>query len=116
MPKSDIIRLQHMLDAAQKAVQFSEGRQRADLDSDDMFSLAVVRLIEVVGEAASKIEEETQKRYPDIQWRSIISARNRLIHGYDDVDLDIVWSILTLDLPELVQQIEHAIQSEKKDE
>jgi len=103
-----------MLDAAQKAVQFTEGRQRADLDSDDLLSLAVVRLIEVVGEAANKIEPETQGRYPNIPWSSIISARNRLIHGYDDVDLDIVWSIITIDLPGLIRQVEQAIESEKK--
>lgn len=113
MPKSDVIRLQHMLDAAQKAVQFSQGRQRSNLDEDDIFALAMVRLIEIVGEAAGKVETATQERYPNIPWRLITSARHRLIHGYDDVDLDIVWSIITKDLPELVQQLEQAISNEK---
>lgn len=114
MPKSDVIRLQHMLDAAKKAVQFSQGRQRSDLDDDEMFSLAVVRLIEIVGEAAGKVETTTQERHPGIPWRLITSARHRLIHGYDDVDFDIVWSIITQDLPELIQQLEEAIKDERR--
>ncbi|MBI3244867.1 MAG: hypothetical protein HYZ49_21520 [Chloroflexi bacterium] len=75
MHKSNIIRLQHMLDAAQKAVQFSEGHQRANLDSDDMFSLAVVRLIEVVGEAASKVMPIVLRQMEDhIQKYGILSC------------------------------------------
>ncbi len=112
MPKRDVIRLQHMLDAATKAVQFSADRERADLDRDELFALAIVRLIEIVGEAASKIEPSTQARHSNVPWRLMISARHRLIHGYDDVDLDIVWSIITKDLPELVQQLEQAIKDE----
>lgn len=113
MPKRDLIRLQHMLDATRKALHFCVGKQRADLDTDEMLALALVRLIEVVGEAASKVEPATQARYPSIPWPLIISARNRLIHGYDDVDLDIVWQILTQDLPALAGQLELAIEGDQ---
>ena len=113
MPKSDVIRLRHMLDATRKAVEFSKDRQRADLDTDELLALGLVRLIEVIGEAASKIESDIHHRYPDIPWRAIIGARNRFIHGYDDIDLDIVWSIIANDLPSLVGQLERAIESEE---
>ena len=113
MSKSDLIRLRHMLDATQKALRFCEGRQRADLDNDEMFSLAIVRLIEVLGEAANKVEPATQEQYPQIPWPLIIGARNRLIHGYDDVDFDIVWQIIMQDLPALSQHLQAAIEAEK---
>ena len=115
MPKSDVIRLHHMLDATRKAVEFSKDRQRVDLDTEELLALGLVRLIEVIGEAASKIETDTHDLYPDIPWRSIIGARNRFIHGYDDVDLDIVWSIITNDLPPLAKQLEQAIESEESE-
>lgn len=113
MSKSDVIRLRHMLDATRKAVEFSKDRQRSDLETDELLALAIVRLIEVIGEAASKIEPDIYERYPDIPWRSIIGARNRFIHGYDDIDHDIVWSIVVNDLPPLAEQLAQAIEGEE---
>lgn len=76
--KTDRIRLQHMLDAAQKTLQFTQNRSREDLDQDEMLALAVVRLIEILGEAAKNISQQTCDLTPSIPWRQISGTRDRL--------------------------------------
>jgi len=105
MPPEDLIRLRHMLDSSCEAIQLIKDKSREDLDSDRLLNLALVRLLEIVGEAASRITNPTRAEYPEIPWGQIVSLRNRLIHGYDAVDLDILWKILTKDLPELMDQL-----------
>ena len=104
------VRLQHMLDAAREAISLLESKQRSDLDTDRLLNLGIVRLFELIGEAANRVPDDDQMRYPEIQWRQIISLRNRLIHGYDDVDFDILWAIATQDLPELVKALENILE------
>lgn len=107
MPSHDDgLRLRHMLEAAQKAVAFSEHRARKDLDADEQFALALTRLLEIIGEAAGSVSEAIRENNPAIHWRAIISTRNRLIHGYFDVDLDVLWNIVTHDLPVLIRELE----------
>ncbi len=110
--KEDIIGLRHMLDYAQKVVQFTSGRCRADLDTDEVRALAIVHLIEIMGEAASAISEELQRRYPQIPWDLISGTRNRLAHGYIDIDLDIIWTIVTKDLPPLIKELKGILKKE----
>jgi uncharacterized protein with HEPN domain len=100
------IRLRHMLDHAREAVALAEGKVRQDLDDDRLLELALVRLLEIVGEAASRVPKEECVRYPEIPWPEIVGLRNRLIHGYDAVDLDILWQIIVNDLPPLVTALE----------
>jgi uncharacterized protein with HEPN domain len=109
MSNEDAVRLRHMLDAARRAIDFMQGRAKSDLESDEQLSLAVVRLLEILGEAAKNVSEDLRKDYPDIPWRQIAGTRDRLIHGYFDVDLDIVWQIISTDLPVLVVQLEKAL-------
>ena len=106
MLKDDEIRLRHMLDAANKAMVFVKGRSRHDLDSDEMLALAVTRLLEILGEAARGLSQEFKNRNPKIAWKQIMGTRDRLIHGYFDVDLDIIWAIITRDLPPLIKELE----------
>jgi len=103
--KDDIIRVRHMLDFARKAVQFNKGKSRADLDSNEMLAMATIHLIELIGEASRTISAELHHQYPEIPWDLISGTRNRLIHGYIDVDLDVVWTIVTKDLPLLIVQL-----------
>lgn len=74
-----------------------------------MLSLALLRLLEVVGEAGNAVSQDFRRQCPQIPWREIADTRNRLIHGYFDVDHDIVWQIVTVDLPALVPELETLI-------
>ncbi len=106
MPPEDLTRLRHMLDSAQEAADLIKGKIREDLDRDRLLNLALVRLLEIVGEAASRVTIPTRLKYPNIPWAPIVSLRNRLIHGYDAVDMDILWKILVEDLPGLIGQLQ----------
>jgi uncharacterized protein with HEPN domain len=106
MRKDDRIRLQHMLDAANEALTFIQGKNRSDLDIDRMLVLSLIRELEIIGEAASKISAETRSQNTSIPWLDISGMRNRLIHAYFDVDLDTVWSTVSRDLPTLKAELE----------
>ena len=101
----DTTKLIHMLEAAEKAVSFAAGRSRADLDADEQLALALVRLIEVLGEASARVTEPFQRSHPGLPWQAMRGARNRLIHGYFDVDYDVVWQIVSADLPVLIPKL-----------
>ncbi len=88
MRKDDITRLRHMLDAAREARSFAAGKSRSDLDADRKLALAIIKDIEIIGEAASKVSQEARESHPAIPWLDIINMRNRLIHAYFDIDLD----------------------------
>lgn len=106
MRKTDIVRLQHMIDSGKKAISFILNRQRVDLDQDEMLTLALVRLLEILGEAGKNVSEATKAKSPNIPWRLICGTRDRLIHAYFDINLDIVWEIVNQDLPSLIPQLE----------
>ena len=109
MPPDDLIRLRHMLTAAKKIVAFTAGCGRADLDTDEKLSLAVVRLLEICGEAAKAVPQAVRDTNPQIPWSAIGRTRDRLIHGYFNVDLDVVWQIVTTDIPPLVNALERIL-------
>ena len=106
-----MVRVHHMLDHSREAAEMTRGRIRGDLDRDRLLNLALVRLVEVIGEAASRVPEEFRSRHPQVPWRQTMGMRNRLIHGYDTVNFDILWTIIQEDLPPLIEQLE-AIVSE----
>ena len=103
MHPHDDTRLRHMLDSAKEAVEFAAGKSRTDLDDDRKLSLAIIKSIEIIGEAASKVSEARKAENDNIPWRDIIGMRNRLSHGYFDVNLDIVWETLQTDIPNIIQ-------------
>ena len=112
MRKDDEIRLRHMLDGAREALSFARGRTRGDLDNDRQLVLALVKDVEIVGEAATQVTESTRRRLPEIPWEQIVGMRNRLVHAYFDINLDIVWTTVREDLPELIARLEPAIRPE----
>jgi uncharacterized protein with HEPN domain len=113
MRKDDTIRVRHMLEAAQEARSFAQNRTRDDLNNDRMLVLSLVKSIEIIGEAAAKITNESQQLSPEIPWPSIIAMRNRLVHAYFDIDLDRVWDTINDDLPPLISALEIMLQQKE---
>jgi uncharacterized protein with HEPN domain len=112
MRRDDLVRLRHMLDAAREAISFTEGRTRADLEVDRMLVLALVKEIEIVGEAASQISQEAREQMPSIPWPDIVGMRHRLVHAYFDINLEILWQTVQGDLPPLVVELERVVRAE----
>jgi len=109
----DGTRLRHMRDAAAEAVRFVQGKARADLDADRQLVLALVKCIEIIGEAASGVSTAMRERHSDIPWRAIVAMRNRLIHGYYEVDLDRVWDTATANLSPLLAMLERIVETDE---
>jgi uncharacterized protein with HEPN domain len=109
MQRNDLVRLQHMLDGAREAAAFLAGRSREELQSDRMLTLALIRCLEIVGEAASKVSEDTQELLREIPWSHIVGMRKRLIHAYFDINLDILWQTVVGDLPPLIDTLERIV-------
>lgn len=105
MRPEDQIRLRHLTEVASKAVGYCNGRQRTDLDNDELLRLAVTKLVEIVGEAAKHISPELQAATPDVPWAFAARMRDRLVHHYFDINLDILWHTVTEDLPGLLETL-----------
>lgn len=112
MQPEDRVRIEHMREAAQTTLAFVEGRKRSDLDSDRLLLFAVVRALEVVGEAANKVSPTGRAALPQLPWRAIIGMRNRLIHGYFAIDTEIVWNTTQREIPALVALLDAALPSQ----
>ncbi len=102
----DEVRFRHMYDATCEALTFISGKTREDMESDRVLTLALIQLLEIIGEAANGIAADSREKHTEIPWTSIIRMWNRLIHGYFDVDREIVWQTITDDLPILQKQLE----------
>lgn len=112
MQKDDSIRLRHMLDAAREAESFIRNKTRKDLNTNRQTVLALVKCIEIVGEAAANVSKQYRKDLDQIPWANIIGMRNRLIHAYFDINLDILWKTVVEDLPPLIAKLENIIPHE----
>lgn len=109
MRRNDEIRCRHMLDASPEAASFARGRTRNDLDNDRQLVLALVKDIEIVSETASRITEPTRQHLSETPWKQIVGMRNRLVHAYFDISLDVVWRTVLEDFPELISVLEPAL-------
>jgi uncharacterized protein with HEPN domain len=105
MQRDDSVFIHHIIDAAQKALHFIKNREREDLNRDEMLSISLVHLLEIVGEAANGVSENFREQHTHIPWKKMIGLRNRLIHGYFDINLDIVWDTVMKDLPPLITDL-----------
>ena len=112
MPPEDRIRIEHMLDAAGSIERFLAGRLREDLDENEMLRFALVRAVEIIGEAASKVSAESREANHGIPWQLIIGMRNRLVHAYFDIDADILWVAGTREVPSLVPKLQALLSEE----
>ena len=109
MRKDDAVRLFHMLEAAQEAVSFAENKTRADLNIDRKLVLALVKDIEIIGEAAANVTAERRRELMQIPWNKIVGMRNRLIHAYFEIDLDVLWKTITEDILLLISALEKIV-------
>lgn len=109
MRPSDVIRLRHMRDAAREAGTFTAGRSRDDLDTDRMLVLALIKLVEIIGEAANQVSADGRAACPGLPWQDIIAMRNRLIHAYFAINRDIVWQTIKVDLPPLIDELDRLL-------
>jgi uncharacterized protein with HEPN domain len=106
----DQVRLRHILDACSSIATFVQGRNRADLDGDQQLAFALMRAVEIIGEAASGVSSATQAAMPAVPWSQIRGMRNRLIHAYFDVDHDILWRTATVDVPALAATLRPVVE------
>ena len=103
---SNNIRVRHIIDAIKEALSFIDGKTRIDLDTNRMLVLALLKELELIGEAASKVSPDFREKHSSIPWSLLIATRNRLVHGYFDVNLDIIWTTINQDLRGLLRIIE----------
>ena len=105
----EAIRLRHMLDAARKAVALTGGKSRTGIEADETAQLALARLLEIVGEASRGVSPAYQQAHAEIPWAAIGGLRNRLVHAYFDIDLDVLMDIAQKDLPALIERLERLL-------
>jgi len=106
MSPRDLVYVGHMLDMARKAVGKTRGLSRDGYDADENLRLALTHLIQIIGEAGRHVSREFTGRHPNIPWADIIGMRHKVVHDYLGVDEDIVWQVVTEDLPKLVALLE----------
>lgn len=103
--------LRHILDCIEKVERYLQNYDFEKFQNDELVTDAVVRNVEVIGEAANNLTRDFRSKTPNIKWRKIISTRNRIIHGYATVDLEIIWNITQSDLEELKTEIEKILEN-----
>lgn len=99
MVDKDLVRLQHMLESTNAVLSFIKEKNREDLDTNRLLLSGILRELEILGEAAGKISQQTKDRFPKMPWKQMVGMRNRLIHAYFDVDHDVIWKTITDVLP-----------------
>ena len=98
--------VEDILDAMNKAEALLVGVSYSQFETDFRINFAVVRALEIIGEAAKRLPDDLRRKYPDIPWKGMAGMRDRIIHGYDNVDLQIVWDVVVRDIPQIKPQIE----------
>lgn len=107
----DRVYLLDILEAAKLAVSYIENKSKDDFLNDIQCQDAVIRRLEIIGEAARRIEDDTQATLPYLPWREMIGMRNIMIHEYDDIDFDTVFKTVQKDLPSLIESLEKILKS-----
>jgi uncharacterized protein with HEPN domain len=103
MVDRDLVRLRHMLDSCEAILSFVKGKNRKELDTNLLLTSAIIRQLEILGEAAVAVSLTTKEKFPHIPWKQAISMRNRLIHTYFDIDNETIWKTINNDIPALFE-------------
>ena len=112
--QDNLSRLKHISDACQEALKFVENQNQESLQQNRILALALVKELEIIGEAANNISSDCQLKYPDIPWKDMIGMRNRLVHAYFGINYDIVWKTVKESLPIVLRDIEVIIEQESE--
>ena len=104
-PLRDKERLEHMLAAVERVIRYTSGKTFDDLKTDDMMYYAVVKNIEIIGEAANLLSAEFIASHPSTPWKQVRGMRNYIVHEYFQIDEIVVWGVVSTDIPVLRQQI-----------
>jgi len=109
--KNNLIYIKHIRDAIYKIESFLEGVSKNEfIEEDSLTQSAVIRQLEIIGEASKKVEENFKEKHPEIPWRDMSDTRNKVIHDYFQVDYELIWDIYEKDLPKLKREIEKTIE------
>ena len=103
--KKEDIFIRHILENIEKIEEFSKGLSKKDLENDELRKYAIVRAIEVIGEAVKNLSQEFKEKHKDIPWKDIIGTRDIMIHRYFGVDSEVVWDIIENNLPDLKKKL-----------
>ena len=114
MPNENDARLKHILDAANEIELFLSKKTEEQFRGDRLLLLAVQKLIEMIGEAANQLSDSVKQQHPQIKWRAAVSTRNRLSHGYFDIDAGVIWSTATQDVPLFAAQIRSVMEARER--
>jgi len=114
--RDDRNRLEHILEATKEAIHFSDGKNRADLDTDKQLARALERVVEIIGEAATNVSPETRRNFPEIPWNQMRGMRNRLVHAYYNINLDYLWDTVSGELPGLLKVIRDILAEDEQTE
>ncbi len=109
MPRDDGLTLELMLDTANRLRALARQVGHAAFDADDVAQLAVLHLIQRLGEGASRLSADFRAAHPEFPWAEMIGMRNRIVHGYDDLDPDVVWRIAAEDVEPVIAGLERAL-------
>lgn len=107
--RDDQVYVGHMLDTANKAINFVQDLTRKDFDNNELLRLSLTHLLQIIGEAARRVSPEFRAAYSQIDWKAIVGMRSKVVHDYLNVDEDIVWDTVTNELPSLVEELERIL-------
>lgn len=109
--RDDRLTLEQMLETARRIRSLARGHTRQSFETDDVRQLALLHLIQVLGEAASRVSALYRESHPELPWGAMAGMRNRIVHGYDHVDPDIVWRVATEDVEPVIAALERLVES-----